>query len=74
MTDHDHPDHEPEPVETVRDGYSETQPASGGDVEEARQQEDLLRSSPATTKDRSLTGESRPVDLDEVDGPATEDR
>lgn len=74
MTDQDQPDREPEPVETVRDGYSETQPASGGDVEEARQQEELLRSSPASTKDRSLTGQSPPVDLDEVDGPAIEDR
>lgn len=73
MTDHDHSGTEPEPVETVRDGYGEAQPTSDGDVEEARHQDEVLRSSPATTKDRSLTGETRPVDLDQVEGPAIDE-
>jgi hypothetical protein len=58
-----------ESVETVKDSSAETQPASDEDVERAREHEDLLASSPGTTKDRSLTGESRPVDFDEVEGP-----
>lgn len=64
---------EAEPIETVKGGYSETNPASSEDVERAREQQELLATSPATTKDQSLTGESRPVDLDDVEGPAIAD-
>lgn len=64
---------ETEPVETVKGGYSETNPASSQDVERAREQQELLAHSPATTKDHSLTGESRPVDLDDGEGPAVAD-
>jgi hypothetical protein len=55
----------PEPVETVRDGYLEAQPRSQQDVEEARNQEELLSSSGRTPSDRSLTGQTHPVDSDE---------
>lgn len=64
---------ETEPVETVKEGYDETQPASSEDVERAIEQEELLSSSPATTKDRSTTGQSRPKDFDDVTGPAVTD-
>lgn len=64
---------ETEPINTVEEGYSETHPETERDVERARRQEDLLGSSPGTTKDRSLTGESRAVDYDDVDGPVISD-
>jgi hypothetical protein len=64
---------EPEDVETVRKGYGEAHPAGPEDVERAGRQHELLSSSPGTTKDRSTTGESHPVDLDEVEGPAIAD-
>ena len=62
--------HETEPVETVTTGYTETQPASADDVERAREQQELLSSSPGTTSDHSLIGESRALEFDDVDGPA----
>lgn len=64
---------ETEPVETVKEGYIETQPVTSDDVERAIEQEELLSSSPATTKDRSTTGQSRPKDFDDVEGPAVSD-
>lgn len=64
-----------EPVETVTTGYTETQPASAQDVERARDQQELLASSPGTTSDRSLEGETAPLEFGDVEGPtvATED-
>lgn len=64
---------ETEPINTVEEGYSESQPETERDVERARRQEDLLGSSPGTTKDRSLTGESHRVDHDDVEGPVISD-
>jgi hypothetical protein len=67
-------DREPtESVETEQDGYGETRPATSDDVERARELDDLLSSSPGTVKDRSSTGESHPVEFDEVEGPAIDD-
>jgi hypothetical protein len=66
---------EPEPIDTVKDGYSETQPASPEDVERAREHEDVLASSPTRDSDRSLTGESHPrpsTDADDQDAGAGE--
>lgn len=64
---------ETEPIETVEEGYSEIHPESERDVERARRQEELLGSSPGTTKDRSTTGESHPVEYEDVDGPVISD-
>lgn len=66
------PESEPvEPVESVQDGYNETQPASADDVDRAREHEEILGSTPRRDADRSLTGEThrRPTD-EPVERPA----
>ena len=62
-----------EPVETVRDGYLEAQPASEEDVELAREQDEILGASARTETDRSLTGETEPIDHHGTHDPAPGD-
>ena len=57
---------QPEPVETVRGGYLEAQPASEEDVDRAREQDEVLNASATGESDRSLTGQTRPVDHEEA--------